>query len=142
MSHDKRASRSARRMTALASAVAVALGTLSLAGCGNDEDELPPVEEERPAMEEQGSPMEDATSDPGIDQTGTASGDGAAEPVTGVEESPEGSNPGASDDVAPEQDPLPEAEQETAPDEQPEGQQATMDEGQEEEPEEEQGGSN
>ncbi|MGR4069347.1 hypothetical protein [Billgrantia sp. C5P2] len=138
MSHEKRASKSARRMTALASAVAVALGTLSLAGCGNDEDELPPVEEERPAMEEQGSPMQDSTADPGIDQTDTAAGDGAAEPVSGPEENTEG-----SDGVTPEQDPLPEAEQEPVPDEQPDGQQPTMDGDQEDEPqlEEEQGSS-
>ncbi|MFQ3789215.1 hypothetical protein [Halomonas sp. A29] len=138
MSHEKRASRSARRLTALASAVALAMGALSLAGCGNDDDELPPVEEERPAMEEQGSPMQDTTADPGIDQTDTAAGDGAADPTTGVEESPEGAG-----DVAPEEDPLPEAEQEPVPEEEPDGQQATMD-GEEEDPledEEEQGGN-
>ncbi|MCE8019241.1 hypothetical protein HOP51_03775 [Halomonas sp. MCCC 1A11036] len=139
MSHEKRASRSARQLTALASAVALALGTLSLAGCGNDDDELPPVEEERPTMEEQGSPMQDTTADPGIDQTDSAAGDGAADPTTGVEENPEGA------DVAPEQDPLPEAEQEPVPDEQPDGQQTTMDEDQEGDPlvddEEQQGGT-
>ncbi|MGR2739737.1 hypothetical protein ACUY1T_14915 [Billgrantia sp. Q4P2] len=137
MSHDKRASRSARRMTALASAVALALGTLTLAGCGNDDDELPPVEEERPTMEEQGSPMQDTTADPGIDQTDTGAGDGAADPTTGVEESPEG-------ELAPEQDPLPEAEQEPVPGEQPDGQQPTMDDDQEDDllvDEEEQSGN-
>ncbi|MGQ4878853.1 hypothetical protein ACOJCM_09825 [Billgrantia sp. LNSP4103-1] len=121
MSHEKRASRTAGRLTALASAVALALGTLSLAGCGNDDDELPPVEEERPATEEQGSPMQDTTDDPGIDQTNTASGDGSAEPISGTEENAEG-----PDDVAPEEDPLPEAEQEPVPGEEPDGQQSTM----------------
>ncbi|KAA0010084.1 hypothetical protein F0A17_19590 [Billgrantia pellis] len=117
MSHDKHAhSGSARRLTVLASAVALALGTLSLAGCGDDEEDLPPVEEERPVTEEQTSPMEDATTDPGIDQTGTASGDGAAEPVSGVEEAPEG------DALTEQEESLPEAEQEPVP----EGQQNTM----------------
>lgn len=130
MSHEKRARKSARRLTALASAVALALGTLSLAGCGNDDDELPPVEEERPTMEEQGSPMQDTTADPGIDQTDTAAGDGSTEPVTGVEESPEGTG-----NVTPDQDPLPEAEQEPIPDEdQLGGQQDTMDQGQVDDP--------
>jgi hypothetical protein len=140
MSHEKRASRSTRQLTALASAVALALGTLSLAGCGNDDDELPPVEEERPVTEEQTSPMEDASTDPGIDQTNTASGDGGAEPTSGVEENPEG-----QEEVLPEQDPLPETEQETVPDVQPEGQQETMDSEQEENTltgdEEQQGGT-
>ncbi|MDX5378157.1 MAG: hypothetical protein LPK08_11660, partial [Halomonas sp.] len=127
MSHETRKPRSAWRLTALASAVAVALGTLSLAGCGNEEDELPPMEEEAPAMEEQGSPMEDATSDPGIDQTDTASGDGAEVPGAGAEENTEGAaDSEVTENVAPEQDPLPEAEQEPVPEEQPEGQQATM----------------
>ncbi|MCE8012968.1 hypothetical protein [Billgrantia desiderata] len=140
MSHRTRASKPARQMTALASAVALALGTLSLAGCGNDDD-VPPVEEERPVTEEQTSPMQDTTADPGIDQTDTAAGDGSAEPITGAEESPEGMG-----DVTPEQDPLPEAEQEPIPDEDElEGQQDTMDQGQVDDPlveeEEEQGGN-
>ena len=124
MSHGKRTSKSARSLTALASAVALALGTLSLAGCGNDDDELPPVEEERPVTDEQTSPMQDATSDPGVDQTDTASGDGAAEPISGVEEPAEGTT-----DVTPDQDPLPEAEQEPMPENELDGEQATMDEG-------------
>ncbi len=47
-----------RRLAALASVIALSLGTLSLAGCGND-DELPPMEEpaEDPGME-QSNPME------------------------------------------------------------------------------------
>ncbi|WP_197038424.1 hypothetical protein [Billgrantia saliphila] len=125
MSHDKHAnSRPAWRLTALASAVALALGTLSLAGCGDDEEDLPPVEEERPVTEEQTSPMEDATTDPGIDQTGTASGDGAAEPVSGVEEAPEGD---ALTEQNEQEESLPEAEQEPVP----EGQQNTMEGNQE-----------
>lgn len=125
MSYGKRTSKSAKSLTALASAVAVALGTLSLAGCGNDDDELPPVEEQPSAMEEQTSPMQDATTDPGIDQTDTASGDGSADPVNGLgeEESADGSA------ITPDQDPLPEAEQEPMLDEEElEGEQPTMDE--------------
>ncbi|MCC5882541.1 MAG: hypothetical protein JJU25_07900 [Halomonas sp.] len=143
MSHDQQGRIFTKRSAALASAVALALGTLSLAGCGNDDD-LPPVEEDRPATQEQTSPMQDTTADPGIDQTGTASGDGSADPVTGPEESPEGMG-----DVTPDQDPLPEAEQEPVPDEDEierdlDGQQDTMDQGQVDDPlvddEEEQGG--
>lgn len=114
MSHEKRASKSARRWTALASAVALALGTLSLAGCGDDDDELPPVEEESPITEEQGAPMQDTDEAAGAD-------------FEDEERVPEAeAEPDVLDDVAPEEDPLPEAEQEVAPDEQPEGQQETM----------------
>lgn len=123
MNHGKRTSKSARSLTAVASAVALALGTLSLAGCSDDE-ELPPVEEERPVTGEQTSPMQDATSDPGIDQTGTASGDGAAEPISGTEEPVEGDT-----DATLDQEPLPGAEQEPMADDQLDGQQPTMDEG-------------
>ena len=127
MSYGKRTHRSARSMTAIASAVAVALGTLSLAGCGNDDDELPPVNEEPPAMEQQGSPMQDATSDPGIDQTDTASGDGSADPII---DGPDPEELTDGSDVTPDQDPLPEAEQEPMLNEEElDGEQPTMGEG-------------
>ncbi|PMR77759.1 hypothetical protein [Billgrantia endophytica] len=94
MSHDKHSRfTSTGRLTALASAVALSLGTLALAGCGNDDD-LPPVEQDPPATEQQGSPMQDATDDPGLDQDDTMGGDGAEEPI------------------APDEEPMPEAEQE------------------------------
>jgi|SRR5690625_714563 len=135
MSYGKRTNRSARSMTAIASAVALALGTLSLAGCGNDDDDLPPVDEAPPTMEQQGSPMQDATTDPGIDQTDTASGDGSADPVI---DGPEAEEPTDGSEVTPDQDPLPEAEQEPMPEaeqepmlgeEELEGEQPTMNEG-------------
>lgn len=103
MSHDKQFRlASAGRLTALASAIALSLGTLTLAGCGNDDD-LPPVEQEPPATEQQGSPMQDPTDDPGIDQTGTAAGDGAEDPMGAAEPMPE------------DEDAFPEAEQEPVP---------------------------
>ncbi|WP_144439655.1 hypothetical protein [Halomonas chromatireducens] len=103
MSHEKHESwASAGRLTALASVIALSLGTLSLAGCGNDDD-MPPVEQEPPATEQQGSPMQDTTADPGIDQTDTAGGDGAEEPMGAAEPMPE------------DEDALPEAEQEPVP---------------------------
>ncbi len=40
-----------RRLKALAAIAALSLGTLALAGCGND-DELPPMEPADPPMEE------------------------------------------------------------------------------------------
>jgi len=127
MSNGKRTNRSARSMTAIASAVAVALGTLSLAGCGNDDDDLPPVDEAPPTMEQQGSPMQDATTDPGIDQTDTASGDGSADPVI---DGPDAEELTDGSEVTPDQDPLPEAEQEPMLDEEElEGEQPTMNEG-------------
>ncbi len=86
-------------------------------------------------MEEQSSPMEDSTDDPGIDQTDTASGDGAAEPVAGAEEEPEGSDTEMSGDEASDEESFPEAEQEPVPDEEPDGQQATMEGGQDDETE-------
>ncbi|RCV88445.1 hypothetical protein [Billgrantia montanilacus] len=105
MSHEKHVRwASAGRLTALASAMALSLGTLSLAGCGNDDD-LPPVEQEPPATEQQGSPMQDTTADPGIDQTGTAAGDGAEDPAGSMEQMPEE-----------DEDAFPEAEQEPVPD--------------------------
>lgn len=118
MSHEKNVRwASAGRLTALASAIALSLGTLSLAGCGNDDD-LPPVEQEPPATEQQGSPMQDTTADPGIDQTGTAAGDGAEDPAGSMERMPE------------DEGTLPEAEQEPVPD----GAQDTMAPDEEEEP--------
>lgn len=51
-----------RRLIALASVAALSLGTLGLAGCGNDEEELPPMEEpaQDPGAEEpMGEPMEE-----------------------------------------------------------------------------------
>ncbi|WP_445156903.1 hypothetical protein [Halomonas sp. E14] len=115
MSHDKQSGfMSKGRLTALASAIALTLGTVSLAGCGNDDDDLPPVNEERPTIEEQGSPMQDTTADPGLDQTNTAGGDGSEEPVGSVQQ-PEG-------DQFPQEETTPQAEQEPVP----QGQQDTM----------------
>lgn len=48
--------RSTRRLTALASISALLLGSLALAGCGNDDDNMPPMEES--------APMEQPAQDP------------------------------------------------------------------------------
>lgn len=55
-----------RRLAALASITALTLGSLALAGCGND-DELPPMEPEDPPMEE---PAQDPAmgDDPAMEQ--------------------------------------------------------------------------
>jgi hypothetical protein len=59
-----------RRLKALAAIAALSLGSLALAGCGND-DEMPPMEPQDPPMEEpaQEAPMGD---EPGM---GDAMGD-------------------------------------------------------------------
>lgn len=50
-----------RRLKAMAAIAALSLGSLALAGCGNGDDELPPMEPADPPMEEpaQQAPMED-----------------------------------------------------------------------------------
>lgn len=55
-----------RRLSAIVAITALSLGSLTLAGCGND-DELPPMEPEDPPMEE---PAQEPTmgDDPAMEQ--------------------------------------------------------------------------
>ena len=71
-----------RRLSALAAIAALSLGSLALAGCGND-DEMPPMEE--PAEE---APMGDdpgMSDDPGMGQDPAMDDDGMGDPMESQE---------------------------------------------------------
>ncbi|MFY0992574.1 hypothetical protein [Halomonas sp. C05BenzN] len=109
MTHDKqiRIPGTGRRLAAAASIVALSMGTLALAGCGND-DEMPPMEQDAP-MEEpaQDSGMgQDEPMEGGASEAPTGGQDTAQEPMEEepVEEDPMGSDePTFGDDEEEEQ---------------------------------------
>ncbi|PMR68341.1 hypothetical protein [Halomonas heilongjiangensis] len=108
MTHDKqtRIPGTGRRLAAAASIVALSLGTLTLAGCGDDDD-MPPLEQD--------APMEEPAQDPGMQDGAGANEEpmGSQEPIQEpMEEEPMGSDepmeeePMGSDEPVEEEDPM------------------------------------
>lgn len=72
MTHQRSDMAFGRRLKAMAAIAALSLGSLALAGCGNGDDELPPMEPADPPMEEpaQQAPMDEPAmgQDPVMDE--------------------------------------------------------------------------
>ncbi|MGJ7458960.1 hypothetical protein [Halomonas sp. RA08-2] len=95
-----------RRLKALVAIAALSLGSLALAGCGNNDDELPPMEPEDPPMDQpvQEAPMGDEPAmgdEPGMGDE-PAMGD---EPGMG-DEPAMGDEPGMDQDPAMSEEPM------------------------------------